>query len=255
MEGRLDDADRYFREAIIRAPNNADGRNWYGTFLLTTGYLRDAWSEKQRAAALDPLSPIIAWQVALAALIAGHDSVVRDFAVKSRENGWSSWESRVLEAGTLWQQRRYDEVEAHYNDVFPDQTEQIAKAFDAVRKRHIDADTRRMLDGLMAYGPPVVARFQIEVHAGDLDAAFATARSALTFRSMSSDAAAGDRQAPADGMTAEGIRPDWWGPSIDEFRQDPRFIELVTTSGLMDFWTEHGWPDLCQPVGDTLQCR
>ncbi len=255
MEGRLGDADRYFREAIIRAPNNADGRNWYGTFLLTTGYLRDAWSEKQRAAALDPLSPIISWQVAFAALIAGHDTVVRDFAVKSRENGWSSWEPRVLEAGALWQQRRYDEVEAHYNDVFPGKTEQIAQAFDAVRKRHIDADTRRMLDGLMAYGPPVVARFQVEVHSGDLDAAFATAWSVVASRSEHKNSQPGNMQMPADGMTAQGIRPDWWGSSVSEFRQDPRFVELVTAAGLMDFWKEHGWPDLCQPAGDTLRCR
>ncbi|HSD68517.1 MAG TPA: hypothetical protein VLB07_03140, partial [Woeseiaceae bacterium] len=255
MEGRLGDADHYFREAIVRAPNNADGRNWYGTFLLTTGYLRDAWAEKQRAAALDPLSPIISWQVAFAALIAGHDTVVRDFAAKSRENGWSSWEPRVLEAGTYWQQRRYDEVEAHYYDVFPGQTEQIAKAFNAVRKRHIDSDTRRMLDGLMAYGPPVVARFQIEVHAGDMDAAFATAWSVVSLRSVGNSPGVGRVQMPADGMTAVGIRPDWWGSSVSEFRQDPRFIELVTAAGLMDFWKEHGWPDLCQPVGDAVQCR
>jgi adenylate cyclase len=255
VEGRLQDAARYFQEAIIRAPNNADGRNWYGTFLLATGYLSDAWAEKQRAAALDPLSPIISWQVSFAAMVVGHWSVVSDFAVKSRENGWSSWQPSVLEAMSLWHQRDYDELETHYYEIFPDRTEQIGKAFDAVRKRHIDEDTRRMLDGLPAYGPPVVARFEIEVHAGDMDAAFATAWSVVTLRSVGNGPEAGRAQVPADGMTVVAIQPDWWLPSMAEFRQDPRYIELVTASGLMDFWKEHGWPDLCQPVGDTIQCR
>ncbi len=255
IEGRLQDADRYFQEAIIRAPNNADGRNWYGTFLLATGYLGDAWAEKQRAAALDPLSPVISWQVSFAAMVVGHWSVVGDFAVKSRENGWSSWQPKVLEAISLWHQRHYDELETHYYEIFPDRTEQIAKAFDAVRNRHIDEDARRMLDGLRAYGPPVVARFEIEVHAGDIDAAFATAWSVVTWRSAGNGPEAGRAQVPADGMSAVAIQPDWWLPSMEEFRQDPRFAELVTASGLMDFWKEHGWPDLCQPAGDTLQCR
>jgi TolB-like protein len=37
-QGRLGDADRYFRDAIARAPNNADGRTWYGSFLASAGY-------------------------------------------------------------------------------------------------------------------------------------------------------------------------------------------------------------------------
>lgn len=255
IEGRFDDAHRYFRDAIDRAPNNADGRNWYGTFLLATGYLQDAWAEKQRAAALDPLSPIISWQVAFAALIVGHQEVVRDFAVKSRENGWPSWEPRVLEAGYLWVQRDYDKVEAHYYEIFPGRTAEIARAFAAVRARHIDAETRRMLDELPPYGPPVVARFQIELHAGDLDAAYATAWSVAGRQADGTAAAAGRQAALGDGMSGAGIRPDWWSPNCKEFRQDPRFAELVTATGLTDFWKTQGWPDLCQPDGDSLQCR
>jgi len=34
-------------------------------------------------------------------------------------------------------------------------------------------------------------------------------------------------------------------------RRSPRFKQMVTNMGLPDFWREHGWPDLCQPVGDS----
>jgi hypothetical protein len=25
--------------------------------------------------------------------------------------------------------------------------------------------------------------------------------------------------------------------------------------GLVDFWRQRGWPDLCRPVGDTVECQ
>jgi hypothetical protein len=33
-------------------------------------------------------------------------------------------------------------------------------------------------------------------------------------------------------------------------RQLPRFKKYVREIGLVDFWKEFGWPDLCHPVGD-----
>ncbi|MCZ6716547.1 MAG: hypothetical protein O6946_05720, partial [Gammaproteobacteria bacterium] len=45
-----------------------------------------------------------------------------------------------------------------------------------------------------------------------------------------------------------------WRSDMTAFRQDPRFAELMAELGLMDFWREHGWPDACQPAGDSLIC-
>jgi len=36
---------------------------------------------------------------------------------------------------------------------------------------------------------------------------------------------------------------------------DPQFAELVTELGLLDYWREYGWPDTCQPAGDSLSCE
>jgi hypothetical protein len=41
-----------------------------------------------------------------------------------------------------------------------------------------------------------------------------------------------------------------WYPVMKEVRQLPRFKELMREIGLVDFWKEFGWPDLCHPVGD-----
>ena len=41
-----------------------------------------------------------------------------------------------------------------------------------------------------------------------------------------------------------------WFPVMKEVRQLPRFKEIVREIGLVDYWKEYGWPDLCRPVGD-----
>ena len=42
----------------------------------------------------------------------------------------------------------------------------------------------------------------------------------------------------------------FWTPLFKEVRCLPRFKEFVREIGLVDYWKEYGWPDLCRPVGD-----
>jgi len=38
-------------------------------------------------------------------------------------------------------------------------------------------------------------------------------------------------------------------------RKTERFQSLVRKAGLVDYWRERGWPDLCRPVGaDDFVC-
>jgi adenylate cyclase len=41
-----------------------------------------------------------------------------------------------------------------------------------------------------------------------------------------------------------------WLPIMHEVRQLPRFKEYIKEIGLVDYWNQFGWPDLCRPVGD-----
>ncbi len=47
----------------------------------------------------------------------------------------------------------------------------------------------------------------------------------------------------------------FWQSEMAPFRQDPRFANLVTDAGLLDYWREYGWPDACQPKGDSVICE
>jgi tetratricopeptide (TPR) repeat protein len=53
-------ARREFARAVKLAPDDSLARHWYATFLLSTGYVREALSEIDRAHALDPASRSIA---------------------------------------------------------------------------------------------------------------------------------------------------------------------------------------------------
>lgn len=51
------------------------------------------------------------------------------------------------------------------------------------------------------------------------------------------------------------LRIHWaWLPVYDEVRKHPGFRELMEESGLVDYWRKHGWPEVCQPEGDTFNC-
>jgi hypothetical protein len=37
-------------------------------------------------------------------------------------------------------------------------------------------------------------------------------------------------------------------------RRLPRFKDVVQEEGLVAYWRQAGWPDLCRPVGDDIEC-
>jgi hypothetical protein len=46
-----------------------------------------------------------------------------------------------------------------------------------------------------------------------------------------------------------------WRPVFRDMRQLPRFKTFMREMGLLDYWQEYGWPDLCRPVGnDDFEC-
>jgi TolB-like protein/tetratricopeptide (TPR) repeat protein len=254
-EGLLGEAEQEFRTAISRSPNSAEGRIMYARFLLGAGYLERAFAEAQLAAELDPLSPANFWSAAFIAMTSGHLEAARAFTARSRANGWIGWQPDAIDGGADLQAGDLESAQRHYTAAFPDHAAALELVFKAIRERHIDAETRALLARMGSYGPPGAARWGTEVQAGDLDAAYATAWKYLA--TLVPDAVSDGTVVPLPDARRVGdrIRGDWWFATGAPFRQDPRFVELMEAVGLMAFWLEHGWPDLCIPDGEGLRCR
>ena len=46
-----------------------------------------------------------------------------------------------------------------------------------------------------------------------------------------------------------------WRPVYRDMRKLPRFKEFVRQIGLVDYWKQYGWPDVCRPFGENdFQC-
>jgi hypothetical protein len=41
-----------------------------------------------------------------------------------------------------------------------------------------------------------------------------------------------------------------WRPGYRDMRKLPRFKEFARSAGLVDYWKEYGWPDMCRPFGE-----
>ena len=57
-----------------------------------------------------------------------------------------------------------------------------------------------------------------------------------------------------DGFPNEIVFINLWHPDATVMRQDPRFRELVLETGLLDYWKNWGWADLCEPDGESFRC-
>jgi len=250
------EAYRNFKEAVARAPSNPELRNWYGGFLLDAGYLQAGWAERQRAGELDPLSPLIAWQVGYSALVMGRPDVIEAYTAKSRENGWEGPEPVALEGGGASARGDMVRAEKLWIQAFPHRAEQIRMSARAIRNQHVDADTARMLATLAPYGPPGIARFAVQSMSRDVDGGLATIRDTLDPASLLKPDGSGGpaRSRGGDGMGSV-LRADWWMPEAATMRQDPRFAAIMHDIGLVAFWREIGWPDKCQPTASGVRCE
>jgi TolB-like protein/tetratricopeptide (TPR) repeat protein len=250
------DAYRNFKEAVARAPSDPEVRNWYGAFLMEVGYLKAGWAEKQRAGELDPLSPLIAWQVGYAALIMNRPDVIEAYSAKARENGWEGPEPIALEGGGASERGDMERAEKLWIKALPDRAEEIRMSMRAVKNRHVDPETARMFATLAPYGPPGIGRFSVQAMSGDVDGGLATILGTLDPASLrKADGTGGPARSRGGDGLGSVLRADWWMHESGAMRRDQRFATLLRDIGIVDFWREFGWPDECQPVTGGVQCK
>ena len=48
--------------------------------------------------------------------------------------------------------------------------------------------------------------------------------------------------------------PNVWGPNCGNTWDAPQFQGFVEDAGLVEYWREKDWPDVCRPDGDGFVC-
>jgi len=230
-------ADAEFRRAIALDPSDSTAQQWYAEFLGRVGRFRASEEYVQRALALDPLSPVINISAALLVQAARMDiPAALQLAQRAVELGMTDRGQAVqaclhLAAGDARAARDFvadGTVEAAVLDAVIDPA---SKGAALAALESVPAGSRRTDWALESQMLPLI-------YLGEIDRAHDAARRSLADHSL---------------FSADFLGPDT-SANLARFRADPRFQQLVRDAGLLDYWRAAGWPDLCRPKGDGVEC-
>jgi len=245
MNGKWAEAETLFLLAIANEPMDSTAHLWYGEHLFKLGRLDDALEEALITYQLDPLHPgtnaFLGWiyfylndtsnalKYGAAAWDLGHGSGLYFQALINLRIG------ELDRAVTLAEQ--WDERRAEKPDNF--QTPLTLKLFIEAK---IDAANIPLFLEVLAEDETI--DFVDDVLTGyvsfdRVDEAYRVATTALEL----------------DGFHRNNFVWYLWRSDMAPFRQDPRFAALVTGLGMVDYWREYGWPDVCQPAADSVICK
>jgi TolB-like protein len=230
------EAEAYYLRAIASEPKNTTARLWYSEHLVMVGRLRNALEEILIAYQLDPLAPVTNKATA-AIYLFSNDS---HNALKYGAAAWDLGHSVGL----------YVLVMANLHLGKFDQAIKFAKQFDdlwifpvSITTLFVEAEMDPAKKPLLL---EMLAKHETEVGWGFLLQGYTgNGRVDDAYRLVNMNS------------KPERFSFTWviWRPDMAPFRQDPRFAELATELGLLDYWRENGWPDACQPAGDSVICE
>jgi TolB-like protein len=232
---RWAEAERYYLAGLEREPRNVTALLWYGEYLFQVGRLAAALRQFEMAYERDPLSPGAAINLSVAYLALGRDADGIKLAQVGFDLGHPGGMVRI---GWLHLSRgEYEQAIAAF-ERFEAAVATAQGLFSATTRAIRDGEQTRLARALRDRPPQVAepALLSSLVALGDIDGAYAVAQDRF------------------DQFTGN----DWfvvWNSGIEPFRQDPRFAQLLQRLGLVAYWREHGWPDLCEPDGEGVTCR
>jgi TolB-like protein len=230
------EAKAHYVHAIASEPRNSTAHLWYGEHLVSVGRIRDALEETLIAFNLDPLHPGTNANLAGAYLLLGDTSNALKYGVTTWDlaHPWGLYAQAVANL-RLGEFERAVGFAEQFDRQFDNQ---LNPTFLMFIEAKIDAAKRPLF--LQALAENESALPLVVVLSGY--AAFDRIDDAYRLVDLARD-------------SINGINWDmFWRGDLAAFRQDPRFVELVTEQGLMDYWRENGWPDACQPAGDNVIC-
>jgi tetratricopeptide (TPR) repeat protein len=240
-------SEREFRRALELSPSEAETHNQYAQMMLKVGHLDRALEHAKRACELDPLARVPPSIAALVQLSRGEldESRVwldRNEKVRGKADGFA------LRLELLLALSRRDVTQArHVLSVArisgsPEWSSEADKKFTDVMDQALasaseaappSADFSRAIQEASTAGIPDLPNEVATVFAFVNEPEIALNILSAEMRSESADTA-------------------WtWTPPLRPLRNHARFLEMLTSAKLPEYWRAAGWPAFCHPKGDT----
>ncbi len=229
-------AKTYYLRAIASEPKNSTAHLWYGEYLATVGQLRNALEEALIAYQLDPLHP-------------ASNAHTAQLYFSQNDTG-----KALKYAKTAW--------DLGYNDGLRIQLETYLLLGEFEKALEIAKQFQNSIGGGFGLAELYV---EAQTDASKKDVFLETLaehEAILTVDVLMPGYAGFGRVDDAYRVSSRGMESadpnmwwNLWGNDMAPFRQDPRFSGFVKQLGLVDYWREHGWPDACQPAGDSVGCQ
>ncbi|MEE9253443.1 MAG: hypothetical protein V3U43_00765 [Pseudomonadales bacterium] len=217
-------AETGFYFATSLDPQEPTAHHWYGLHLASVGRLSAALEEARLAAALDPQSGVMQASLGIKLALLGQVEDARAAAERAGALGFTGGLHGLLVDFHL-QRGDYDSALVELRQVKDRDSDVLAQV-----QHLVD-----FVDGTASEAGTGANAFSAYVARGELDAAYAIA-----------DILAQERALPLDRL---------WMPASTAFRRDARFVGLMKSVGLTDYWRRYGWPDTCRSEGADLTCE
>lgn len=236
-EGYLAGMDKLAYAASLRSTDSTP-LLWYGLAQLQVGYVEDAVTTLERATSMDPFSGIANGYLGLALLSAGEQARSAEAVQRGTELGWYTGSS--LYAIEL--ARRGDRAGA--------------LAIHRQIPTSPDPEFARAVTGFLEVleDPGKLDDFLALIGSSPIEGLLALDQTDRFMDAWLQEVKGGEW---AMGQQNYSLRIAWL-PSTREVREDPRFFEIATASGLVDLWEARGYPPGCSRVkaagGDHLDC-
>jgi len=245
MDGKWAEAETLFSLAIANEPMDSTAHLWFGEHLFKLGRLDDALEEALIAYQLDPLHPGTNAFLGWIYFYLNDTSNALKYGAAAWDLGHGS--GLYFQAWINLRIGEFDRavgIAEQLDEQTPEQLDnlQTPLTLKLFIEAKIDAAKRPLFLEMLAEHETINWRGDLltgYVSFDRIDEAYRVATMAIDL----------------DGFHRNNFVWHFWRSDMAPFRQDPRFAALVTELGMVDYWREYGWPDVCQPAGDSVICK
>jgi TolB-like protein len=266
LRGQYLEMEAHRRAAVSLAPSDGYLRAIAATLIIPVGHLQQGLEQAEKAYALAPANPAVVAYLAEFHSAVGHDREAAKYADAALDLGFpaESWPLPTIRELMALGAGRYTDAANNATKTLDARDPDQARTAEVARLAYAAlADPSRRNAALAArarlYPTSGIAAAAGATHT---DRSLCITSSYYYALMAANDVAYGLANACLDGRASgeplisyTGTLLNWFVPELRAFRQDPRFQELHTRLGLMEYWQQYGPPDDCDLKDGKLTCH